>query len=214
MPKSGVGEVIDFDKAKRTAKILRYYKAQDGHCYLCGGKMTLAQGFNNTAEVEHLVPKGHRRVAGKYNEAAAGMACNRFKADKPLHEVSRQLQLLKLCEQEDRKILTKLSKGKHNMKKLGAALALVASTTATDAQDYTACQPTEQLFEILENRYGETRQSCGTFSPIHLDCHWANAETGTYTNTRTNIQEGISCIDSSGSNWQPIAQPDKLEPNL
>ena len=87
-----------FSQERRNRKIRDYFKKQAGECYLCGGAMTLDLNKHNTAEIEHLVPKSHRRVPGKFNEAAAGAACNRYKADRPLHEVITELRRLKLCE--------------------------------------------------------------------------------------------------------------------
>jgi hypothetical protein len=75
------------------------------------------------------------------------------------------------------------------------------------AVPFYVCRDTESLFEVLESQYGETRQFCGTSSPIHLDCHWRNAETGTWSNTRTNIQQGMSCVLTSGNNSYAIEQP-------
>lgn len=63
--------------------------------------MTLALGFNNTAEVEHIVPKAYQKVKGEYNEAAAGAACNRYKRDKPLYKVITELRELKLCQSKN-----------------------------------------------------------------------------------------------------------------
>lgn len=91
------GKQVDAEKVRRAKKILKYYEAQDGECAYCGTKLTLALGYNNTAEVDHVVPKANQRVKGKWNEVAAGAACNAFKGDLPLHEVLVDMRRLKLC---------------------------------------------------------------------------------------------------------------------
>ena len=99
------------------------------------------------------------------------------------------------------------------MKNTLLATAIALSPSFADAQEalgaipYFACQTTETMFDKLESQYGETRQFCGTSSPIHLDCHWRNADTGTWSNTRTNIQQDMTCILTSGDHSHAIEQP-------
>lgn len=99
------------------------------------------------------------------------------------------------------------------MKKTFIAASLALLPTIAEAQQalgaipYYYCSPTEPLFQSLQDQYGESRQFCGTSSDIHLDCHWRNADTGTWTNTRTNIQEDVTCILTSGENSFEVAQP-------
>lgn len=99
------------------------------------------------------------------------------------------------------------------MKKTFIAATVALLPNITTAQEpigaipYFACATTETMFKTLESQYGESRQFCGTSSPIHLDCHWRNADTGTWSNTRTNIQQDMTCILTSGNNSHAIAQP-------
>lgn len=96
-----MSNVIEFRKNPRFAKkVGRYFFEQKGLCYLCGGQMTLEFGFNNTAEVEHIIPKAQQPFDSRFNEAAAGVACNRFKADRPLREVIAETLELKLCQSD------------------------------------------------------------------------------------------------------------------
>ena len=94
---------------------------------------------------------------------------------------------------------------------IAATVALLPNiTTAQEpigAVPFYVCGQTQGIFETLAERYGESRQFCGTSSTIHLDCHWRNAETGTWSNTRTNIQQDMTCILTSGNNSYAIAQP-------
>ena len=69
---------------KRKERIIKYYEEQDGKCVYCFEQMTLELDRPNTAQVEHIIPKAHKRVTGHYNEVAACATCNREKADKPL----------------------------------------------------------------------------------------------------------------------------------
>lgn len=78
---------------KRKARVRQYFTDQNGHCAYCFQKMTLDLNKPNTAEVEHIVPKSHRRIAGHFNEVAACTTCNRIKADKPLRMVIHELQM-------------------------------------------------------------------------------------------------------------------------
>lgn len=71
-------------KISRKKRTVDYFMEQHGRCAYCFNEMTLALNKPNTAEVEHVVPKSHRRIAGHFNEVAACATCNRRKADKPL----------------------------------------------------------------------------------------------------------------------------------
>ena len=80
------------NKNHRKARIVRYFKEQNGLCAYCFNEMTLALGYKNTAEIDHIIPKGYRHIKGHFNEVAACMSCNRYKADKPLREVIIELR--------------------------------------------------------------------------------------------------------------------------
>jgi 5-methylcytosine-specific restriction endonuclease McrA len=69
---------------KRKARIRQYFEEQGGLCVYCFQKMTLKLNKPNTAQIEHIIPKAHKRVTGHFNEVAACSTCNREKSDKPL----------------------------------------------------------------------------------------------------------------------------------
>ena len=78
-------------KTSRRARIVQYFNEQSGLCAYCHDPMTLELNKPNTAEVEHIIPKGYRRIPGHFNEVAACTTCNRIKADRPLHECIGEL---------------------------------------------------------------------------------------------------------------------------
>ena len=68
--------------------------------------MTLALGHRNTATKDHVLSRAFLKANGikpskinKHNLAAAGAACNMFKADKPLADVKLLLEELKFCRE-------------------------------------------------------------------------------------------------------------------
>lgn len=77
---------------QRKEKLRRYFFAQKGKCAYCFNQMTLELGRENTAEVEHIIPKSHMKLPGKFNEVAACHKCNQIKSDKPLFQVLAQLR--------------------------------------------------------------------------------------------------------------------------
>lgn len=75
----------------RKQRIKDYFAEQKGRCAYCFNQMTLELNKPNTAEIEHIIPKSHRRIPGHFNEVAACSTCNRQKSDKPLREFLSEL---------------------------------------------------------------------------------------------------------------------------
>lgn len=98
----------------RKERVVRYFEEQKGICAYCGIQMTLELNKPNTAEIEHIIPKSHRHIKGKFNEVAACRTCNRIKGDKPLHEV---IYLLKTRLDEANKPGEGNNNGKKALKK-------------------------------------------------------------------------------------------------
>lgn len=73
-------------KINRKQRAIEYFEEQKGRCAYCFKQMTLELNKPNTCEVEHIIPKSHRRIAGHFNEVGSCSTCNREKADKPLRE--------------------------------------------------------------------------------------------------------------------------------
>lgn len=78
-------------KINRKQRAIDYFEEQKGRCAYCFGEMTLQLNQPNTCEVEHIIPKAHRHIAGPFNEVAACAECNRRKADRPLREFLAEL---------------------------------------------------------------------------------------------------------------------------
>ena len=93
---------------------------------------------------------------------------------------------------------------------------LAAGATQANAQGrppvghlpFYSCGPTEAMEQTLRERYGEVARYGGTSSPIHLDRFWINEETGSWSNTRSNINSGVTCILTSGENGIKLEEPE------
>ena len=101
------------------------------------------------------------------------------------------------------------------MKKAIALTAFLASCAPAYAQQYGAlplefCSTTTQVEQILTNQYNEAVRYEGVKSPVLVERLWVNDQTGTYSFTRTNIQENITCVISAGNHGQ-VKRP---KPNL
>lgn len=66
-------------KHKRSLKINHLFNEQAGLCVYCDCCMTLELGYDNTATVDHVVPKALGGQKTKQNEVAACHACNNIK---------------------------------------------------------------------------------------------------------------------------------------
>lgn len=69
----------------RRPRLRRLFERQFGRCYLCGGAMVLETGQDNTATIDHRLPKSRFDITGEAgapdNKAAACHACNQAKGD-------------------------------------------------------------------------------------------------------------------------------------
>jgi hypothetical protein len=78
---------------------------------------------------------------------------------------------------------------------------------------YYVCAPTESIEKSLRETYGEEPVYAWTTSPIHLNRLWVDAADGSATITRTNIEQGATCVLNEGGNAMQLeAKP--VEPNL
>ncbi len=68
--------MVSRGKIKRKARVIDYYYKQGGKCAYCKIGMTLSLGFQNTATIDHIIPKAHKRIKGVFNEVAACQKCN------------------------------------------------------------------------------------------------------------------------------------------
>lgn len=73
---------------KRGGRIVALFNRQVGKCAYTGEDMTLELGHDNTATIDHIVPKS---VIGKafrdFNEVACCHWVNQLKGDKPVSDV-------------------------------------------------------------------------------------------------------------------------------
>lgn len=60
----------------------RLYNEQGGICPYCLGEMTLTQHFNNSATVDHLIPKSRGGADLRENFVIACKSCNEDKGNK------------------------------------------------------------------------------------------------------------------------------------
>lgn len=96
------------------------------------------------------------------------------------------------------------------------AIAFLAASGANAQQfgymPFENCNTTDHIETSLIDRYDEVVSFAGVKSPVLLERLWINTEEGTYTFTRTNVQEGMTCIISIGSYGQMITPV--IRPNL
>lgn len=85
--------------------------------------------------------------------------------------------------------------------------------TQADAQTIIQtlrCGDTDEIREVLEGQYNEVETYRGLRSDTLLEAFWYNAQTGSYSFTRSNIEAGMTCIISAGNFGQEL----KGRPNL
>lgn len=77
---------------------------------------------------------------------------------------------------------------------LASTLALSASIASAQEQ----CFPSRQVYDTLEQQFGETRQVAGFTRDMgaHIEV-WGNDETGTFT-ILVSLPSGVSCIVVEG----------------
>jgi 5-methylcytosine-specific restriction endonuclease McrA len=59
------------DKIRRRKRIVDLFNQQSGACYYCGKAMTLDLGYQNTATLDHLVPRSKGGPTKDWNLVAA-----------------------------------------------------------------------------------------------------------------------------------------------
>ncbi len=73
---------------KRNEKLLEMFNEQSGFCAYCKQRMDLELGKDNTAEIDHVVPRSVLRSKDIYdmdeNLVAACHMCNNLKSDMPV----------------------------------------------------------------------------------------------------------------------------------
>lgn len=87
------------------------------------------------------------------------------------------------------------------------AFAAIAACFAVpvQAQNMSACQPRAKVLELLEARYGETRQAIGLGGNNAVVEVFASLETGTWTITVTTTA-GITCLVASGQAFEMLGE--------
>ena len=92
------------------------------------------------------------------------------------------------------------------MKKTLATLAFLSSCAPAHAQQFGAlnilfCSTPEHIRGMLSERFGEVSIFQGLpQSGIHIDELYYDIDDGSYTITRTNVQENVTCIIMAGQN--------------
>jgi 5-methylcytosine-specific restriction endonuclease McrA len=60
------------------------FNQQSGVCPYCGEEMTLDLGENNTATIEHIIPRSKGGPSAEFNYMAVCSSCNFERGNKPL----------------------------------------------------------------------------------------------------------------------------------
>ena len=73
----------------RKGRLLRLFRKQKGRCYICGEPMALRTGRDDTATIEHLIPKSRTVVDYAHKYKAACYSCNQKKGSRTEIELER-----------------------------------------------------------------------------------------------------------------------------
>lgn len=88
-----------------------------------------------------------------------------------------------------------------------AIVALMASCAPAYAQ--SNCAETQDVYDIISNRYGEDRYTRGLSDRGYITEVWGNEQTGSWTIIATSA-DGVSCILDQGKGFSRVQLPGQL----